>query len=258
MASKARRNEIPHLLIDRFRFDSFAAKSTLQGSNLLTRFGSKVYMTYVITPPHSTVERAWKRGLQVGRYKSADDLLDHNVEAFNGMPQIFFTWAKNSEKDVYHEFLDNSVPLGERPRTVAFGRNDRINILDLDKIMDINRFQKININATGPDEVYSAQPDSETRFQFLSDCLQQLQSVTFCDHRTGTVYARKSGTRVEVDDQLLQEFCDNPDHRSVLITLLQEQQTMPFKTINHPRKIELDYRSTLGRWGTQRKEKDAD
>ncbi|HWD36299.1 MAG TPA: hypothetical protein VG840_09070, partial [Casimicrobiaceae bacterium] len=39
MARKAARGEMPHLLIDRFRFDSFAPDSEEAGSNLLTRFG---------------------------------------------------------------------------------------------------------------------------------------------------------------------------------------------------------------------------
>ena len=38
MARKAARGDMPHLLIDRFRFDSFAPDSDAAGSNLLTRF----------------------------------------------------------------------------------------------------------------------------------------------------------------------------------------------------------------------------
>jgi hypothetical protein len=48
---------------------------------LLTRFGDLVYMFFMITPPEMTVERAWLRGLKVGRYKAVEDLLAHNVEA---------------------------------------------------------------------------------------------------------------------------------------------------------------------------------
>src|SRR5206468_11421082 len=39
IARKALRGIVPHLLIDRFRFDSFAPDSNEPGSNLLTRFG---------------------------------------------------------------------------------------------------------------------------------------------------------------------------------------------------------------------------
>ena len=114
MARKAERGEMSHLLIDRFRFDSFAPDSDEAGSNLLTRFGHSVYLFFMITPPESLVERAWKRGLEVGRYKAVDDTLAHGVEAYSGMPQLFFTWVRRTDKRVHFEFLDNSVPLGER------------------------------------------------------------------------------------------------------------------------------------------------
>ncbi len=87
MARKAEHAGMPHLLIDRFRFDSFAPDSSEAGSNLLTRFGREIYMFFMITPPHETVERAWRRGLEVGRYKAVDDTLAHNVEAYAGMPE---------------------------------------------------------------------------------------------------------------------------------------------------------------------------
>ena len=75
MARKAERGEMTHLLIDRFRFDSFAPDSDEAGSNLLTRFGHDVYLFFMITPPEALVERAWKRGLEIGRYKAVDDTL---------------------------------------------------------------------------------------------------------------------------------------------------------------------------------------
>jgi hypothetical protein len=83
MASRAARGAMPHLLIDRFRFDSFMPELEGKGPNrLLTRFGDLVYMFFImITPPEMTVERAWLRGLKVGRYKAVEDLLAHNVEA---------------------------------------------------------------------------------------------------------------------------------------------------------------------------------
>ncbi len=132
MARKAERGEMTHLLIDRFRFDSFAPDSDEAGSNLLTRFGHSVYLFFMITPPESLVERAWKRGLEVGRYKAVDDTLAHGVEAYSGMPQLFFTWVQRADKRVHFEFLDNSVRLGERPRTVAFGSNDALHVLDVE------------------------------------------------------------------------------------------------------------------------------
>ena len=117
-----------HLLIDRFRFDSFAPDSDEAGSNLLTRFGHSVYLFFVITPPELLVERAWKRGLEFGRYKAVDDTLAHSVEAYTGMPDVFFTWVRRTDKRIHFEFLDNTVRLGELPRTAAFGDNYTLNV----------------------------------------------------------------------------------------------------------------------------------
>ncbi|MGU3540753.1 hypothetical protein, partial [Methylobacterium sp. A54F] len=206
MADKARQGRMSHLLIDRFRFDSFAANSDTQdGSQLLTRFGHLVYMLFMITPPDATVVRAWKRGEMFGRYKAVDDLLAHNVEAYSGMPGLFFTWALKADKRVHYEFLDNSVPEGARPRTVAFGTNGALTILDLKYVLDIDRYRKINIAATSPEAVY---PDAgamapERNTDFLRQCVRRLATVRFADHATGQVYARVDGGRFTCLDRAL-------------------------------------------------------
>jgi hypothetical protein len=46
-------------------------------------------MFFIITPPEMTVERAWTRGLKVGRYKAVEDLLAHNVEPIPACPSYF-------------------------------------------------------------------------------------------------------------------------------------------------------------------------
>lgn len=193
MARKAAEGRISHLLIDRFRFDSFAVTpDTETGSQLLTRFGHRVYMQFMITPPHATVERAWKRGEQFGRYKAVEDLLAHNVEAYTGMPRLFFTWALRTDKEVHYEFLDNSVREGERPRTIAFGVNGAMTILDLRFLFDIERYRKIDIGARSADDVYADADASlpERNSGFLRDCVKRMTTIRFADHATGRVYAR--------------------------------------------------------------------
>lgn len=208
MARKAERGGMSHLLIDRFRFDSFAADSSESGSNLLTRFGDLVYMFFMITPPEETVERSWKRGLEVGRYKAVDDLLAHNVEAYAGMPNLFFTWALRENKRVHYEFLDNDVPFGEQPKTIAFGWNGEMNILDVKAMLDIDRYRKINVNATTPREVYpeGEAMAAENNTQFLMQCARTLPTVNFADRDTGRVYARlESGKIVWRDSAILEK-----------------------------------------------------
>jgi len=178
MEEKATRHEMPHLLIDRFRFDSFESAAHGQADGrLLSRFGDTVFMFFIITPPADTVERAWKRGAETGRFKAVDDLLYHNIEAYTGMPQLFFTWVKKERQKVHFEFLDNSVPIGKRPRTVAFGWNDRITILDMDCMRRLGRYQRINVDARSPDKVFLGQTEKDG--DILADCIKRITDVTF-------------------------------------------------------------------------------
>jgi hypothetical protein len=203
-----------HLLIDRFRFDSFAPDSDEAGSNLLTRFGQSVYLFFVITPPESLVERAWARGLEFGRYKAVDDTLAHAVEAYAGIPDVFFTWVRRSDKRIRFEFLDNTVRLGDRPRTVAFGDNDTFNVLSVKGTLDIERYGRINVNATAPQFLY-ADPGllaAEYNTGFLRRCVGGFREVTFADQATGRIYLRiESGKPVSADLAALQSAIADSD-----------------------------------------------
>jgi hypothetical protein len=260
MAQKAERGGISHLLIDRFRFDSFASDSEEAGSNLLTRFGHDVYMFFLVTPPHVTVERSWKRGLDVGRFKAVDDLLAHNIEAYTGMPELFFTWALRTGKTVHYEFLDNSVPEGELPRTIAFGWNGEMNVLDVKAMLDIDRYRKIDINAKRPDDVYgdARAMAAGANTAFLIQCARRLPAVNFAERDTGRVYARlESGTLVSTDPGLLSHALTDADVRAALVAVAPAIASPTlgagaFPTPN-PDVLCADRFRTLGRWGGDRR-----
>lgn len=190
VAAKASRGEMPHMLIDRFRFDSFAPHSDEAGSNLLTRFGREIYLFFMITPPDQLVERAWNRGLEVGRYKAVDDTLAHAVEAYSGMPQLFFTWVQRADKRVHYEFLDNAVPAGERPLTAAFGWNDEMTVLDPRPLVDVERFRRIDVNARSPEALFAdpAALDAARNEGFLRECLLRFRRVRFADRATQRIH----------------------------------------------------------------------
>jgi hypothetical protein len=247
MARKAERAGMPHLLIDRFRFDSFAPDSSEAGSNLLTRFGREVYMFFMITPPHETVERAWRRGLEVGRYKAVDDTLAHNVEAYSGMPDLFFTWALREGMSVHCEFLDNGVPPGEQPRTVAFGRGGELNVLDVKCLLDVERYRKIDVDAPGPDRVYPGgdlmRPESNIRF--LAECVRRLPAVNFADRETGRVYARTEGGRlVWTDPEMLARATADAETRAGLLAVVRDPAPRHAAEALRP-----DRFHSLGQWG---------
>ena len=217
MARKYLRGDMTHLLIDRFRFDSFAPDSGEAGSNLLTRFGQTVYLFFMITPPELLVERAWTRGLEFGRYKAVDDTLAHAVEAYTGIPDVFFTWVRRSDKQIQFEFLDNTVRLGERPRTVAFGNNDTFNVLNVKGMLDIERYGRVNVDAAAPESLYADRRllDAEHNTGFLRRCMDAFREVNFADRATGRIYLRiESGTPVWMDGILIHSAMADPDTSS--------------------------------------------
>jgi hypothetical protein len=214
MARKHQSGGMSHLLIDRFRFDSFAPDSDEEGSNLLTRFAETAYLFFLITPPELLVERAWKRGLEFGRYKAVDDTLAHAVEAYSGIPNVFFTWVRRSDKHIQFEFLDNTVPFGQRPLTVAFGDNDTVNVLDVSRMLDIDRYGRLFVDAAAPELLYRDREllAAEHNTGFLRRCVEGFRCVNFADQRSGQIYLRLlSGNPVMVDGEAMQAAIRDPD-----------------------------------------------
>jgi hypothetical protein len=257
MARKYERGEMSHLLIDRFRFDSFAPDSREAGSNLLTRFGHTVYLFFLITPPELLVERAWRRGLEVGRYKAVDDTLAHGVEAYSGMPDVFFTWVCRADKVVHFEFLDNSVQRGERPRTVAFGSNDGLTVLDVARLLDIERYRRVDVHASAAEFLYPERAilEAEQNTGFLQRCIEQFREVIFADQATGRVYLRiVSGKPVLADREALQQAISNPDTGAGLRAVAPAAfgRTVPLS--DRPTYLGgpgvTGHVPTLGQWGT--------
>jgi hypothetical protein len=256
MAAKNRRGDMSHLLIDRFRFDSFAPDSAEAGSNLLTRFGQTVYLFFVITPPEMLVERAWKRGLEFGRYKAVDDTLAHSVEAYSGIPDVFFTWVRRSDKRIQFEFLDNTVRLGERPRTAAFGDNETFNVLDVKTTLDIERYARIDVDAAAPEYLY---PDpallvAEKNVDFLKRCVKSFHWVNFAEQASGQIYLRiERGQPMQKERAAFEKAIQIPDTLAAIRAVAPDALTG--NVPDTPRPVYLKAKDgpalppTLGQWG---------
>lgn len=252
MAVKAARGEMPHLLIDRFRFDSFApTPDGRESSRLLTRFGDVVYMFFMITPPEMTVERAWTRGLKVGRYKAVEDLLAHNVEAYTGMPELFFNWALDRTRRVHYEFLDNSVREGAPPRTVAYGWNGEMTVLDIGRLLDIDRFRKINIHARTAADVYAGRDLApERNVEFLRRCVRSIPIITFADHETGRPYARiENGAWAWRDEARFDRVLEDADAKAGLAAATGNVRRPGGGAEEVSFDVEAAALHTLGSWG---------
>ena len=247
MAEKADRGDVPHLLIDRFRFDSFLIDSDggLQ-STLLTRFGDTVFLFFVITPPHETVERAWKRGLTTQRYKAVDDLLYHNIEAYTGIPELFFAWTATTDKTVHFEFLDNDVPLGQDPKTIAFGCNNAMTVFDPVCLSRIDHYREVNIEARRPEDVLD--PAYVADYTFLRRCLATIPHIDFADPDTGAVYGGyREGNWECVDPAARPTALAGEDRLMQAIDLAGQ----PASGTAHQIDFDEASRFTLGRWGAK-------
>jgi hypothetical protein len=251
MGRKDKLDSLPHLLIDRFRFDTFAPDEK-DGSRLLTRFGSDVYMFFMITPPEATIERAWKRGEQFGRYKAIDDLLAHNVEAYSGIPGLFFTWVLRRDMRVHFEFIDNSVAEGRRPRTVAFGLNGQMTILDLTCLLNIDRYRNINIEAQTPAAIY-VNPSSRCVAKnpgFLKQCLRRIPTITFAEQQTGQVYARiVNGRLTHWNARVYRLAVRDDDTRAAFESCAGATQGESSISPNDNDRLDPQQSLTLGQWG---------
>jgi hypothetical protein len=102
------------------------------------------------------------------------------------------------DKKVFYEFLDNSVANGQKPRTIAFGLNGEMHILDFKCMLDIVRYTKININAHSPTEVYSKERvfNVKSNSQFLIKCAQKIAKINFVDRDSELVYACMEAGRI--------------------------------------------------------------
>ncbi len=250
MANRAAGGEMPHLLIDRFRFDSFVPNLEEGSSRLLTRFGNLVYMFFMITPPEMTVERAWTRGLKVGRYKAVEDILAQNVEAYSGMPELFLMWALIGSKRVHYEFLDNSVAEGCPPRTAAFGWNGEMTILDIKIMIDIERFRKINIHAQAAIDLYSDMDLSpQSNLDFLKRCVRWIPAINFADYETGQVYARlERGKWVWRDQARFEKALQEPEAKAALPAIAPSVYSSVGTEQKYPN-LAAEKIHTIGAWG---------
>jgi hypothetical protein len=257
MAAKAANGTISHLLIDRFRFDSFNVSiDSAADSKLLSRFGDRVFLFFMVTHPAETVTRAWERGRKTGRFKAVDDLLYHNVEAYTGMPSLFLSWVDSKDKQIHFEFLDNDVAKGELPRTAAFGWNNSLTILDVRLLVNIDRYRQVNISARRADEVLKPNTNdaADASPPFIVRCAERVPRIVFADQLTAQTYATVIDGRLTWwDHDYIQRHHDRDGLLTSLSALGYSGQACDESTGHSPAPIDVEREQavTVGSWGSQ-------
>ncbi len=220
------RKSIPHLVVDRFRFDSFASEKISRIlRNTYVKYIDTMYMYFVVTPPEATVERGWERGLVRGRYKSVEDFLGHCVEAYAGMPKLLFKYLAHKKPKFIFEFLDNSVAKGDYPILIARGSQSQMDIFDPIALVNIERYQKINIMAGSPEAVYPDQQVLETakNIGFLRQCVTKIEHIRFIDRDSNETYVCVNSGKFQISDiDLFSSKLNNDDLNSMFLALAPE------------------------------------
>ncbi len=199
-------HSIPHLVVDRFRFDSFASEKIARVLHkTYVQYIDTMYMYFIITRPEATVERGWQRGLERGRYKAVEDYLGHCVEAYAGMPKVLFKWLAYDKPRYSFKFYDNNVPKGSFPTLIARGTQGWMQLFEPERFIDIERFKRIDIRAISPQQV-SAEAEDLTvvkNLGFLRQCIQRIENIEFVDAATDRPYLSIQSGKFEISDQQL-------------------------------------------------------
>ncbi len=200
--NKAKKSHsIPHLVVDRFRFDSFASEKIGRVlHNTYVRYIDTMYMYFIVTPPEATVERGWARGLERGRYKAVEDYLGHCVEAYEGMAKVLFKWLAYETPRYSFKFMDNSVPKGTAPTLIARGTQGWMQIFEPEPLINIERYKRINIHASSPEQVAAAPSELtvEKNLGFLRQCIKRIEHIEFVDTDSETSYLSILSGRFEI------------------------------------------------------------
>ncbi|MDE0694877.1 MAG: hypothetical protein OXH76_03475, partial [Boseongicola sp.] len=131
---------------------------------------------------------------------------------------LFFAWARLEDRWVHYEFLDNSVPLGDPPRTIAFGQNGNFVVLDLERLCDVERFRHVDVDARTADQVIGRTLDWQEAMAFVRSACAELAEVAFVVPGTDRIFAKSTGRKILVDTSSLPEGIAPPDFGSHEIT----------------------------------------
>ena len=163
---------------------------------------AEVSSSTAIVPAGTSSTEDAPHGHMRGRYKAVEDFLGHCVEAYAGMPKLLFKWLASDKPKYFFEFLDNSVAKGTYPELIARGTQGRMQIYRPKSLIDIERFQRINVLATSPEQV-AAPPELravEHNLGFLRQCIARFKLIEFIDEPSDRIYLEIRSGSFEIRD----------------------------------------------------------
>jgi hypothetical protein len=130
-----------------------------------------------------------------------------------------------------------------------------LNILDLSRLLDIDRYQKINVNAKQRNEIYAHMPDKDEdcRADFVRECVRQIQRVNFSNQETGQVFARIVVGKPEYwDARLCDRAFSDKRSRAAIKTIIRTQEEVVCYSGEEGGQLDPRQNMTLGEWGESR------
>ena len=160
-------------------------------------------------------------------------------------------------QDEHHQHrLAQEGVLGERPRTAAFGWNGELNVLQVRRLLDIERFRRVDVDATSPDRLYADRGDlaADRNTGFLEACAKRLPCVNFVDAESGRIWlCIERGVPVWADAAGLAEALYDPQVRAGIAAVapnaIADRLPAPPAPVLLHEQLGRERIHTLGHWG---------
>ena len=253
MARKAERGGMSHLLIDRFRFDSFAPDSDEAGSNLLTRFGQIVYLFFLVTPPDrwssargsaAATSAATRRSTTRSRTRS------RRIPACRSSSS---PGCARTDKRVHFEFLDNTRAARRARRARRLSAGTARSTCSTSAACSTSSATASSTSTRRrrrrlyPDRGVLA---AERNAVFLQRCVAEFREVNFVEQATGLVYLRVvDGVPQWADPDLLARMTHSADVRAGLAAALPQAFASAVPVAHAAPLPDAEAAHTVGQWG---------
>jgi hypothetical protein len=127
-------------------------------------------------------------------------------------------------------------------------------VLDIKCLLDVERYRKVNIDATAATELFASPPllAPERNTGFLKDCVNRFREINFAHQSTGRVYLHIIADQVSwVDPQALARAIEDADTRAALHAVIPAAFDPSRPAPSRPQFLaRSEQRKTVGRWGS--------
>jgi hypothetical protein len=123
-------------------------------------------------------------------------------------------------------------------------------ILDIGRMIDIDRFRAINIHSCNPGDVYRDRNLApEHNVEFLRRCARWIPIINFADYRTGKPYARlQQGKWIWLDERRFRKALQDPDAKAGLLAMTSDVFAQNTSTTENRTNVAAAKVHTLGKW----------